>query len=511
MIPGDDSCYTVSRQVIPGEFEPCPQNSSIIVHYKIQVDVVDSRYTLVATRTQDKQIQINFTGLTPSSDVAEIADSLIGQSDLLPERRRASLLKALTELKAEMGRPQTLSTPIDTSPRGQKAPKSAPPKRPETASQVAVTLSKSEVDRLLNDALRDIHFGEELTCIKTLEDLSNLAQYDRNLSLIIQHEPLMNTLINGLKKFASSSLPACIYIVGIFEKMSYFSNYQESIARFKIGAMSLSLLHAQVALASVAAKSLQAQARSQYLSTQNQLLTLVISLLFNLAENPSAMRKMVNKDVVGPLTQVLRRSSPDLVSISLRFLRKISNVPVNWQDVTFDVIISYIATRVFKWKYDRPELRVSIVSTFREAVELLYSFSFHPESIAEFKKCEVFSTLAGLSALQEIRAPMIKFFYKCAMAENLDEYFRNTELLNLLIATTTVRCDERTIALVILAKLSADREIASVISQSDIFSADHLRLMFVQATERQTAENRLLLKMIRNIADHQSSFVEGFE
>jgi hypothetical protein len=35
--------------------------------------------------------------------------------------------------------------------------------------------------------------------------------------------------------------------------------------------------------------------------------------------------------------------------------------------------------------------------------------------------------------------------------------------------------------------------------------------MFVQATERQTPENKILLKMIRNIADNQSSFVEGFD
>jgi hypothetical protein len=425
MLHDEDSSYNVTRQVIPGEFEPCPQNCSIIVHYKIQVDVLDSRYTLVATRTQEKQIQITFTGLTPSSDVAEIADSLVGQSDLLPERRRAALMKALNDLKAEIGRPQTLSTPTDGLGRGQKSAKTPPPKRPEAPSQLAVTLSKAEVDRLLDDALRDIHFGEETKCIKTLEDLSKLAQYDRNLSLIIQHEPLMNTLINGLKKFASSSLPACIYIVGIFEKMSYFSNYQDSIARFKIGAMSLSLLHAQVALAAVAAKSLQAQARSQYLSTQNQLLTLVISLLFNLAVNPSAMRKMVNKDVVSPLTAVLRRSSPELVSISLKFLRKIANVPVNWQDVTFDQIIAHITTRVFKWNLDRPDLRQSIIATFREAVELLYSFSFHPETIAEFKKSDVFSALAALASIQEIRTPMIKFFYKCATTENLDEFFRD--------------------------------------------------------------------------------------
>jgi hypothetical protein len=49
--------------------------------------------------------------------------------------------------------------------------------------------------------------------------------------------------------------------------------------------------------------------RREYLQTQNALLRLVISLLLNIAESPSAMRKMVNKDVVSPLTAVLRRAN----------------------------------------------------------------------------------------------------------------------------------------------------------------------------------------------------------
>jgi hypothetical protein len=54
--------------------------------------------------------------------------------------------------------------------------------------------------------------------------------------------------------------------------------------RLKIGAMCLSLLHAQVGLAAVAAKSLAAPAKAAYLQAQNQLLRLIVSLLFNIAE-----------------------------------------------------------------------------------------------------------------------------------------------------------------------------------------------------------------------------------
>jgi hypothetical protein len=502
---GDESdCYNVTRQVIPGELEPSPRTSSLIVHYKIQVDVVDARYNLVASRSKPKQIQLSFVGLTPGTDAEEIADSLVGQSDLLPQSRRPALIKALASLIAEIGR---------CSPTPDAPPARAAKPAPDTPStrELAVTLSTAEVDRLLHDALQKIHWGDESSCLKTLQQLVDISQFDRNLSIFIQHEPLMNTLINKLKTFASSSLPACICIIGIFEKMSYFSNYQESIGRFKIGAMSLSLLHAQVKLASVAVRKLQPQAKAAYLHTQNQLLSLVVSLLFNLSESASAMRKMVNKDVVAPLTLVLKRSHPDLVSISLKFLRRIALVPVTWPDITVDTITEIITTRILKWKTDDPETRMRVLQVLREAIELLFSFSFHPESIEEFKKNNIFVELAALAGTVELRAPLIKFFYKCATAENLDAYFRDTALLDMLISATTSRCDERLLSLVILMKLSNDPGCAATIAKSAIFTPDTLHTMFVQATDRQAPENKSLLRMIRNVADHQPSFVEGFD
>jgi hypothetical protein len=194
-------------------------------------------------------------------------------------------------------------------------------------------LSKAEIDRILHDALQRIHWGDDSACFKALQKLVEISQYDRNLSLVIQHEPLINTLVNTLKMFATSNLPASMCIVEISEEMLYFANYQNQIARLKIGVMCLSLLHAQVRLTAVAAQCLSGPAQSAYLQTQNELLKLIVSLLFNIAEAPSGVGKIVNKGIISPLAAVLKRTSAELIGLALLLIHKIANVSVNWRDV----------------------------------------------------------------------------------------------------------------------------------------------------------------------------------
>lgn len=511
-----EGAYNITRQVIPGEIEISPSNSSLIVHYQINVDVLDSQYNTVASRAKKKQIQITINGLNPTSDIEEIADSLCGQTDILPENRRTALIKALSELRGQVNRPLTTnikspSVDENLARHSATAPTSTVTPRSDSVPQFSNTMTRSEVDDLLHDSLQKIHWGNETECLQTLAALADIAQFDRNLTLIIQHEPLMNTLINGLKKYAASSLPACIRIITIFEKMSYFQSFHEKLARFKIGSMSLSLLHAQVVLTNVADQNLEKDKLNVYLKSQNQLLKLTVSLLFNLSENPSAMRKMVNKDIVTALVSLLERRNADLLIIALRFLRKIAIVPVNWSDIPYDQICPAIVQNIFRWGQSITEARSKHIIVLREGIELLYAFSYHPETMPEFKNSNVFDGLAKLVEIPELRGQMIRLFYKLSIAEGSDESFRNEKLLNMLIVSTTIDSEERLIALVVLMKLSMDKECAMTIAKSPVFTAESLKNMFTQSTSIQTNESKILLKMIRNVADTQPDLIKGFD
>ena len=512
----ESDCYSITRQVIPGEIEVNRQSSSLVIHYQIQVDVLDQQYTPVASRAKQKQITVTFKGISASSDVEEIAENLVGQYEMIPESYKPYLVKKLNELKGQDQRPfssSVRSPSVDDklSRQSQQMPSANVKSRSESAPALANNMSREQVDDLLHDALQKIHWGNEKECLTTLSQLVEISQYDRNLTLIIQHEPLMNTLINGLKKFAATSLAACIKIITIFEKMSYFQNFTESLSRFKIGSMTLGLLHAQVVLSNVADQHLEKEKYSMYLKSQNQLLKLATSLLFNLSENPSAMRKMVNKDIVSVLMALLERKNADLLVLALRFLRRISSVPVIWSDIPFDQICPAIVHNVFRWGQLTPETRSKHVAVLREGIELLYTFSFHPETVETFKSSGVFDGIAKLVSIQELRPQLIRMFYKCSVAEGSDEAFRNKELLNMLIASSTTDSDERIIALVVLMKLSLDKECAMTISSSHVFTPENLKNMFVQATSSKQGEGRILLKLIRNVADNQPNLVSGFD
>lgn len=515
---GNENCYNMTRQVIPGDIDVCHSNMSLIIHYTIQVDVLDHQFNRIASRSKPRQTQITLKGLSTNSDLDEIADSIIQHYEMLTEDSRHSIIKALCELLGKENRP--LSTNVRSSSIDEKisrqcvtAPSMA--SRSESMPALANNMTKEQVDDLLHDALQKIHWGNEKECLETLSQLVEISHYDRNLTLIIQHEPLMNTLINGLKKFNATSLPACYKIMTIFEKMSYFQTFADSLSRFKIGSMTLGLLHAQVALTNVADHHLEKEKLSAYLKSQNQLLNLAVSLLFNLSEKPSAMRKMVNKDIVSVLTALLERKNAELLTLSLQFLRKISSVPVIWSDIPYDQIVPAVVNHIFRWGQTTNESRPKHFSVLREGIELLYTFSFHTETIDVFKSAGVFEGIAKFVSYTELRPQLIRMFYKCSIAEGSDEAFRNKDLLNMLITASTTDCEERLIALVVLMKLSLDRECALTISTSPILTSENLKIMFVTATTSTSSatkkDGRILLKLIRNVAYNQPNLVSGFD
>lgn len=513
----DENCYSVTRQVFPGEIEACLANSSLIVHYQIQVDVCDQQFNPIASRAKQKQIQLIFKGLTPNDDLEEIADSILGKYEVLPDNLKPQIIRALNDLVGQENRPFSNScrSPSIDEKLMTKCSTNTPTvaTRSESAPVLANNMPKEQVDEILHEALQKIHWGNEKECLETLTQLVDIAQYDKNLTLIIQHEPLMNTLINGLKKFNATSIPACIKIITIFEKMSYFQPFAESLSRFKIGSMTLGLLHAQVALTNVADHHLEKEKLSAYLKSQNQLLKLAVSLLFNLSEKSSAMRKMVNKDIVSVLIALLERRNSELLTLSLKFLRKIASVPVIWSDIPYDQISPAIVKNIFRWGQVDQDKRSKHISVLREGVELLYTLSFHAETIESFKSAGVFEGIAKLVGIPDLRPQLIRMFYKCSVAEGSYEAFRNKDLLNMLIESATSQCDERLIALVVLMKLSQDKECALTISNSTVFTTENLKNMFVQATTTNSpnGENRILLRLIRNVTDNQPSLVNLFD
>jgi hypothetical protein len=420
--PDADCGMSMTRQIIPSEIDVSASDSAITIHYSVQLDVFDSKWALVTSRTKPKQLRVVLRGLDGAADLQGLVDLLCEHYAVLAEFPRSQLISAVCRLRGVAG------SEVSAADSGARAP------------------SPEQVNDFLHEAPQKIHWGNESECIAALSVLVEIAEFDRNLIAIIHHEPLMNTLVNGLKTFAVTSLSACIKIVSIFERMSYYEHYFSTLGRFKIGAMTLSLLHAQVALKNVADQSLAREKLLAYLKSQNYLLRLTVSLLFNLSENPSTMRKMVNKDIATSLSVLLDHRNTDLLILVLKFLRKIAMVPVNWSAIGFEQICQAITRHIFRWaNVATPEGRLRRVSVLAEALELLYSFLFHTETIEVIKR-GVIQGIAGLCDIAELRPQLIRIFYKSSIGEGSDEAFRNEKLVNMLIYSTTIACDERLVS-----------------------------------------------------------------
>jgi hypothetical protein len=138
---------------------------------------------------------------------------------------------------------------------------------------------------------------------------------------------------------------------------------------------------------------------------------------------------------------------------------------------------------------------------------VLYWFAFHSGTVAEFRKFGIFAALGLLAAVPELRMPMIRLFYKCSGAEGLDELFRSGNIPKTVIAASAA--EDRLLALILLGRLSADRECARTITAAAKFTQENVRSMFAQATQRQSPENGLILRMLRNVAEPQPGLAEG--
>ena len=272
-----ESQFFLSKTMEPGDFVLVPDEDSILVNYEITVTVYDNKNTPIVKRNKSKKFKITINGLTASSNLMDILDSLIGQTPLLPDNRSSDLYKCLIDMQSRIyDQKPMLQKQIPTKPKN-----IAPSLNKSTASQdLAFKLSKKEVDSILHNAIHKIHFGNEEEERLTLQSLVDLADHERNLTMIIQHEPLMNTLINSMKKYAKDSLVLCTSIMSIFEKMSYFRNFHSDMSRYKIGLATLNLFHSLIYLAQIAGKEMPKDKLAEFLKVQNGLLKLIVSLLF---------------------------------------------------------------------------------------------------------------------------------------------------------------------------------------------------------------------------------------
>ena len=506
--------YSISKTIAPGKFEVVQEECAIIVHYQIIVEVFDEQYTEVAKRSRDKQIKITFTGMEPNSDLNEVVDSLIGQTPLLPESKRDELYAALYELQCACSQYYipTKKESAPNSPMKQQEKSVTTIAKSGGAKHLAVTMSQKEVNNMLHESVANIGMGSNEDVLLTLNSLVEISEYDRNLALMIKFPPLMNAFCQITKTLMKTSLPGCACIMKIFYKMSTFKNFHEELGQYKVGLLTMGLVASYTQIVNMISNQTNKQQINNIINGQNTVLRYAIPVLFNLSYNPKTMRKMVEKGIIPILSMLMTRKDPDILTTVLRFIRKISSYSAHWGEIDADEIINSISDNLFKLcKPGGDKTNMMMAPVYKEALDLLFQFSHHPEIIEELNDKKIFDNMENLCAISSIRGSLLNLFYQVSIQDGSMSLFKKDYIFNMLILSALDNCNERLVALVVLMKLTADKEIAAKISNSPVFTKENVKSMFIQSTRSKDDEGSMLLKLIRNVADTNPSLVEGFD
>jgi hypothetical protein len=151
------------------------------------------------------------------------------------------------------------------------------------------------------------------------------------------------------------------------------------------------------------------------------------------------------------------------------------------------------------------------MSVLREGIEILYAFLFRMRDLSDFVKGGVFENIGKLCRIPELKSLLIVFFYKCTLVEGVGAFYRNEEILTLLVSVLGEATEDRLYGIQALAQLSLDRECASLIAKCGGFAAEIAKKMFMEACENPGQESKQMLKLLRNIAEDRADLVTGYD
>ncbi|KAJ1339848.1 hypothetical protein BSLG_005509 [Batrachochytrium salamandrivorans] len=187
--------------------------------------------------------------------------------------------------------------------------------------------------------------------VKSTRSILQLAKVPENMAKLISNESLISALSRVLREDGRKSMELVTNIIYVFFCFTNYSEFHSVVTANKLGDMCLRLtdqeltrfdlwvqdirnLETQV-LQAPNDKSLISQLDQSHkkfqnmLRKQDQLLFVSFHLLMNLAEDPSIEVKMVKRDIVKYLINMLDRKAPELLILTVTFIKKLSVIREN--------------------------------------------------------------------------------------------------------------------------------------------------------------------------------------
>ncbi|KAE9359169.1 Kinesin-associated protein 3 [Phytophthora fragariae] len=338
-----------------------------------------------------------------------------------------------------------------------------------------------------------------------------LAEFAGNIEALVQNESLMSLLSRVLNDDYKKSYDFSLTMMRIFWCFSNFLQLHPTLGNYRIGAITLKIVEFELKrhqLRLEEEKLLEAAANgaptgdaqstedvltkldrekkrnTKRMKKQDQLLYVCFSVLLNLAEDIHTERKMVKRKIVQFLTKLLDRVAPDLVILTIIFLKKLSIFEEN-KDAMVELTVVEKLVRYLNCNHDK---------TIQTALKLLFNLSFDPGLREVLVRNSLIPKLVELLKKPPFRALSLRILYHLSIDDRCKSMFTYTEAIPIVLQLV-INFPQNIVAKELAAlavNLSHNARNAELMCQN--------RGLEALATRVFRTRDPLLMKVIRNIS-----------
>ena len=259
--------------------------------------------------------------------------------------------------------------------------------------------SDADADELINNALEQLYGSAEekmeginnVTSLLAQRDLTN----DNLLEYIVESNQLMSALARLLGESSHHPIELTFGIAKIFFSLSMVEDFHQILSSHRVGALALETIELELRRAShrrgaesTATKEVVEHLKlvdrnTAFSQKQNNVILVCLSILDNLADDYTVLRKMIKRDLVNNIAQCFHQQQTHFMNPALSLLKKASifeETAIELSSSTGCSVISQLVSLLSR--SSSRHVAVAEEEAQQDAIVTLFNLSFHQDCAA---------------------------------------------------------------------------------------------------------------------------------
>jgi len=408
--------------------------SALLVHYDIE-EVIDGE-----KQTKSSVKKIKLTSLSLDSDVQMVAQDVIDKCKLLSNSKLPLVMQTIEQiLQRAQGGARSEEEDGEWESNWNESNRQAMDRFmgesqseglfDSSAHSISLDKLESYLEMLYEDSMEDK--------IKGTFFILQLVRDPDNLEHLIQNEQFLGVLTRLFREEANKSMDLVINIVYILFAFSNFSSFHESMTEYKMGDMVVKVIELELKRdqhrkeefdkrkAKLGPEELEKETKKLKITEkkQDKLLYVCFHVLLNMAEDINVERKMKKRGITKMLVGMLKRRSPELLLLTIAFLKKLSIFKENKDEMRECNIAADLLNFV---PAASDEMTMAVL-------RLMLNLSFDTGIRTQLVKDGIIPKLVKLLKKAHFRHVALKLLYHISMDDKCKSMFTYTDCIPMVV------------------------------------------------------------------------------